>query len=145
MQRGGQTCSFLPDQLLYDCVGAFGNEHIRTPNIDKLAGHGVKFTNNFLQPSVCSQSRCSIFTSKYPRVTGKRGLNSLLQPYEDNIVKSMKEDGYHIGILGPRGDLFGDGAAELSVDEDGFIVEPEGYYLGSPKKKTVKLEQVQDL
>lgn len=136
---------FMPDQLRYDCIGTFGNSQIRTPNIDKLAGQGVKFTNSFLQHSVCSQSRCSIFTSKYPHVTGKRGLNSLLQPHEDNILKSLKKDGYHVAVLGPRGDLFAENATEASVDEYGFIVEPEVSYIGGTKKKTVKLEQVRDL
>lgn len=139
---------FMPDQLRYDCIGTFGNTQIKTPNIDELASVGTKFTNNFLQHSVCSQSRCSIFTSKYPHVTGKRGLNSLLQPYEDNILKSLKNDGYHIAVLGPRGDLFADGATEVSVDEYGFIVEPESPFLGGQKKtvhKTVSMENLPEI
>lgn len=136
---------FMPDQLRYDCIGTFGNNHIKTPNIDSLAASGTKFTNCFLQHSVCSQSRCSIFTSKYPHVTGKRGLNSLLQPHEDNFLKSLKEDGYHVAVLGPRGDLFASGATELSVDEYGFIIEPETSFLGKIEKQPVDLKRVFDL
>lgn len=135
---------FMPDQLRYDCIGAFGNQHINTPNIDHLAASGTKFTNNFLQHSVCSQSRCSIFTSKYPHVTGKRGLNSLLQPFEDNLFKSLKEDGYQVAILGPRGDLFAKGAIERSVDEYGFIVEPKVQFNASKDERT-ELKKVFDL
>lgn len=135
---------FMPDQLRYDCIGAFGNNCIKTPNIDQLAASGTKFTNNFLQHSVCSQSRCSIFTSKYPHVTGKRGLNSLLQPFEDNLFKTLKENGYHVAILGPRGDLFAEGATEISVDEYGFIVEPEVQFTAG-KEEPTELKKVFDL
>lgn len=115
---------FMPDQLRYDTVGTFGNDIVKTPNIDRLAGKGAKFTNCFLQHSVCSQSRCSIFTSKYSHVDGHRGLNSLVQSYEPNFFRTLKDNGYHVAFLAPRGDLFAEGVAELSVDEYGFIVEP---------------------
>lgn len=134
---------FMPDQLRYDCLGAFGNKVIKTPNIDSLALNGTKFTNCFLQHSVCSQSRCSIFSSRYPHSTGKRGLNSLLQPYDDNLFKSLKNNGYHVCILGPRGDLFAEDATELSVDEYGFIVEPESSFFGGKLKKDQKPKSIE--
>lgn len=116
---------FMPDQLRYDCLGCFGNTSINTPNIDKLASNGTKFTECYLQNSVCSQSRCSIFTSTYNHVRGHRGLNSLLQPWEPNVFKVLKDNGYHVAVLAPRGDLFAEGAGELSVDEYGFLEPPE--------------------
>lgn len=135
---------FMPDQLRYDSVGAFGNNIVKTPNIDKLAQKGTKFTNCFLQHSVCSQSRCSIFTSKYSHVDGHRGLNSLLQPHHPNFFRHLKESGYHIAFLGPRGDLFSEGVAEISVDEYGFIVQPEVIF-GKNLKKSKTVESLKDL
>lgn len=82
---------FMPDQLRYDSLGCFGNDLIRTPNIDALARRGTKFTNCFLQASVCSQSRCSMFTGTYPHVHGHRSLEHLIKPWEPNMFRSLKE------------------------------------------------------
>lgn len=116
---------FMPDQLRYDSLGCSGNEVIKTPHIDAFAKQGTKFSNCYEQHTVCSQSRCSMFTSKYPHVTGHRTLESLIQPWEDNFFKTMKDNGYHIAMLAPRGDLFAPEVTELSVDEYGFLTAPE--------------------
>ncbi|KAH8821296.1 arylsulfatase A [Xylogone sp. PMI_703] len=112
---------FMPDQLRYDSLGCFGNELVKTPHIDALASRGTKFTNCFLQASVCSQSRCSMFTGTYPHVTGHRSLEYLIKPWEPNLFRSLKEDGYHVAFLAPRGDTFAPGVTELSVNEYGFL------------------------
>lgn len=130
---------FMPDQLRFDAVGIFGNEVstrsleppseqtltawqlIQTPNIDAFAREGVRFTNAFAQASVCSQSRCSMFTGQYPHVSGHRTLNNLLKPYEQNVFRALKDGGYHVAYLAPRGDLFAENATELSVSEYGYL------------------------
>ncbi|CUM67379.1 uncharacterized protein PRCAT00005073001 [Priceomyces carsonii] len=120
---------FMPDQLRYDAIGTFGNNAIHTPNIDSLARNGTKFTNCYLQHSVCSQSRASIVTSKYPHSTGHRGLKTYLKPWEDNFFKTLKQNGYYVSSVGSRGDIFSKGATELSSDEYGFFKNPEFGYL----------------
>ncbi|KAF2188590.1 sulfatase [Zopfia rhizophila CBS 207.26] len=113
---------FMPDQLRYDSVGFTGNKIVKTPNLDRFASMGTRFTNMFSQASVCSQSRCSIFTGQYPHVSGHRSLNNLLKPGEPNLFHSLKDfGGYHIAYLGPRGDLFAVNATEESVNEYGFL------------------------
>jgi arylsulfatase A-like enzyme len=116
---------FMPDQLRYDSLGCSGNAFIRTPNIDNFANLATRFTNCFVQHSVCSQSRCSMFTSKYPHVTGHRSLESLIQPWEANFFRTMKENGYHVAVLAPRGDLFAPEVSELCLDEYGFVQTPD--------------------
>ncbi|KAL1644722.1 hypothetical protein SLS58_004183 [Diplodia intermedia] len=111
----------MPDQLRYDSVGIFGNDLVNTPNIDAFAREGTRFTNTYTQASVCSQSRCSIFTGQYPHVSGHRTLENLLKPWEPNIFRSMKEAGYHVAYLSPRGDFYAANATELSVNEYGFL------------------------
>lgn len=59
---------FMPDQLRYDAVGAFGSKVAKTPNLDAFALESTRFTNVFVQASTCSQSRCSMFTGQYPHV-----------------------------------------------------------------------------
>ncbi|WP_433171942.1 sulfatase-like hydrolase/transferase [Actinoallomurus sp. CA-150999] len=117
---------FVPDQLRADAVGAFGNPHVRTPNIDRLAARGARCTNAFVQHPVCSPSRASFLTGWYPHVSGHRTLTNLLRADEPNFLKSFRDNGYHVTWVGERGDTFAPGGTEASVDEYGFSVEPTG-------------------
>ena len=117
----------MPDQLRYDSLGCTTspNSSIKTPHIDDFARRGTLFTNCFTQASVCSQSRCSIFTGLYPHVSGHRSLENLIKPWEPNLLRSLKENGYHVACLAPRGDTFAPTVTELSVTEYGFLETPE--------------------
>ncbi|KAF2146931.1 uncharacterized protein K452DRAFT_242151 [Aplosporella prunicola CBS 121167] len=123
---------FMPDQLRYDALGCSGNKIIKTPNIDAFAARGTNFSNCFTQASVCSQSRCSMFTGQYPHVAGHRSIETLIKPWEPNVFRALKESGYHVACLAPRGDLFAPTVTELSFDEHGFLETPE---LGAPNFK----------
>ncbi|RBR26091.1 uncharacterized protein FIESC28_01119 [Fusarium coffeatum] len=118
---------FMPDQLRYDSLGCTTgpDSEIKTPNIDAFAARGSIFTNCFTQASVCSQSRCSMFTGTYPHVSGHRSLDNLIKPWEPNVFRSLKESGYHVACLAPRGDTFAPTVTELSVTEYGFLETPE--------------------
>ncbi|KAK7949358.1 uncharacterized protein PG986_010244 [Apiospora aurea] len=99
----------MPDQLRYDSLGCTSpaGHPVQTPHIDAFARRGTLFTNCFTQASVCSQSRCSMFTGAYPHVAGHRSLHNLIKPWEPNLFRSLKENGYH-----------------LSLDEYGFLETP---------------------
>ncbi|SDH87917.1 Arylsulfatase A [Pseudomonas flavescens] len=110
----------VADQLRADCLPGFASTPVRTPNLDRLAAGGVRFSEAFTQHSVCSPSRVSFITGRYPHVRGHRTLQHLLQPDEANFLQSFKEAGYHVVHAGSRGDTFGAGAAELALHEHGF-------------------------
>lgn len=116
---------FMPDQLRADSVGAFGNPVVQTPNIDALAARGTKFTNAYSQHSVCSPSRASIMTGWYPHVAGHRTLTHLVKPHEPNMLKLLKQAGYHVVWAGRRGDTFAKDVVEASTDFYGFTTKPE--------------------
>ncbi|KAF2088343.1 putative sulfatase [Saccharata proteae CBS 121410] len=116
---------FMPDQLRYDALGCNGNAVVKTPNIDAFAARGTRFTNCFVQASVCSQSRCSMFTGQYPHVAGHRSIENLIKPWEPNVFRSLKENGYHVACLAPRGDTWAPTVTELSVTEYGFLETPD--------------------
>src|SRR6478735_4113886 len=118
---------FMPDQLRYDSLGCTTgpDSEIKTPNIDAFAAKGSLFTNCFTQASVCSQSRCSMFTGTYPHVSGHRSIENLIKPREPNVFRSLKESGYHVACLAPRGDTFAPTVTELSLSEYGFLETPE--------------------
>ena len=60
------------DQQRYDTIAALGNPLIRTPHLDSLVASGVSFTHAYCQSTVCSPSRASFLTGRYPRTTGCR-------------------------------------------------------------------------
>jgi arylsulfatase A-like enzyme len=122
---------FVPDQLRADCVGAFGNPVVRTPNIDAFAARGTRFDNAYVQHPVCSPSRASFLTGWYPHVAGHRTLTHLLRPDEPNFLKTFKRAGYRVVHVGMRGDTFAPGATEVSVDEYGFCEPPAHKGIGS--------------
>jgi len=53
------------DQHRWDCLGAYGNPDVRTPNIDRLAADGVRYDNSFCAYPVCTPSRYSLLTGLY--------------------------------------------------------------------------------
>ena len=60
----------LADDLGYGDLGSYGTRAIRTPNLDRLAAEGVRFTQFYASASVCSPSRAGLLTGRYPVRTG---------------------------------------------------------------------------
>jgi len=60
----------LVDDLGWTDVGCYGNTYYETPNIDKLAAQGMKFTNGYASCAVCSPTRGSVMTGRYPTRIG---------------------------------------------------------------------------
>ena len=98
------------DDLGYADVGCFGSETNRTPRIDQLAKEGRKFTSFYVGSSVCSASRASLMTGRYPQnveVHGvyfpnrsKPGLPNGLDPKYFSIPKLFKTVGYKTLLAG---------------------------------------------
>jgi len=61
---------FLTDQQRKDSIAAYGNPFVQTPNLDRLAGEGVRFDRAYCQNPFCSPARASILTGLYPRTHG---------------------------------------------------------------------------
>src|ERR1044071_3026198 len=95
---------FTDDQG-YGDVGCFGSPNIKTPNIDRMAAEGMKFTSFFVGQAVCSASRAALMTGCYPIRVGilgalGPGANYGLSSKEVTIAKMLKERGYATGIYG---------------------------------------------
>lgn len=99
----------LADDVDAKDYGCYGNEDIRTPNIDALAADGLRCTNAFLTTSQCSPTRISVLTGKYPHATGAEDLHMPL-PEDQRLVPSyLKQRDYFCGHMrkkhyGPNGD-----------------------------------------
>lgn len=88
------------DQQRWDTIAALGNSRIRTPHIDSLVADGVAFTNAFCQSTVCSPSRASFLTGRYPRTTGCRQNGQTLPASEKLISKFFADAGYVCSLSG---------------------------------------------
>jgi arylsulfatase A-like enzyme len=99
----------LADDLGYGDIGAFGQKFIRTPNLDKLAKDGIKFTNFYAGAPVCAPSRASLMTGKHQGHAVIRGNNNdkgervPLRPADTTIAEVLKAAGYRTGIVGKWG------------------------------------------
>ncbi|NGP45298.1 sulfatase-like hydrolase/transferase [Bacillaceae bacterium SIJ1] len=97
---------FYCDDLGYGDLGCYGSEHVKTPNIDRLASEGVRFTNWYSNSPVCSPSRASLLTGKYPVrtgveqiLTGKRGKAGLSASHE-TLSSMFHKNGYKTAMFG---------------------------------------------
>src|SRR5688572_22103263 len=100
----------LADDLGYGDIGAFGQTKIRTPNLDRLAAEGMRFTEHYSGNAVCAPSRCVLMTGKHPGHAWIRN-NREVQPEgqpplpaaEVTIAKVLKQRGYTTGAMGKWG------------------------------------------
>lgn len=88
------------DQQRFDTLGCYGNSWVRTPNIDKLAQNGVLFEQAYCQSTVCTPSRASFLTGRYPRTTGIRGNGQSIADHEVLVTKLLHDAGYTCGLSG---------------------------------------------
>ncbi len=65
-ERPPNIIYFLADDLGYAELGSYGQEWIKTPNIDRIAEEGIRFTQHYSGNAVCAPSRCNLMTGKHP-------------------------------------------------------------------------------
>jgi arylsulfatase A len=107
----------LADDLGWTDLGCYGNKFNETPNIDKLANSGIRFTNAYAACPVCSPTRASIMTGKYPArlqltnfIKGERkdekspvlpaNWKPCLEGNETTLPELLKTKGYTTGMVG---------------------------------------------
>ena len=89
------------DQQRYDTIGALGNPHIHTPNIDRLVGEGLAFTHAYCQNPICTPSRASFLTGMYPSsVHACMNGNDRWADAAPLVTKLLADAGYDCGLAG---------------------------------------------
>ena len=93
------------DDLGYGDVGAYGSIELKTPNIDKLAAGGIRFTDGYASSATCSPSRYALLTGTYPWRNERAKILSgtaplLIDTAQPTIPKMLRGRGYNTGIVG---------------------------------------------
>jgi choline-sulfatase len=88
------------DQQRFDTLGCYGNDVVDTPTLDALASSGACFERAYCQNPVCSPSRGSMLTGRYPRTTGLRQNGQPVPDSEVFLPRLLAEAGYRTGLAG---------------------------------------------
>ena len=109
-ERPMNVVYILADDLGYGDVGCYGQQIIKTPNIDRMAKEGMLFTQHYAGCTVSAPSRCSLMTGLHTGHTQVRGNREITpegqQPMREDtytLGKLMKSAGYTTGIFGKWG------------------------------------------
>jgi arylsulfatase A-like enzyme len=109
----------LADDLGYGDLGCYGQTKIKTPNLDRLAAEGIRFTDFYAGSTVCAPSRCSLMTGFHTGHAWIRGNGKqALRPGDQTVAEALKTSGYHTGLLGKWG-LGNEGSSGMP-QEKGF-------------------------
>lgn len=98
----------LADDLGWGDLGVYGSPHIRTPNLDRLAASGVRFTQGYSAGAVCSPTRIALYTGRHPgRIPG--GLQEPIgapspahgiPPEHPTLASLLRAEGYRTSMVG---------------------------------------------
>lgn len=96
----------LADDLGYGDLGCYGQKQFATPNIDRLAAEGIRFTQAYAGSTVCSPSRCALMTGKHTghcSYRGNMGGEPGIPDSDITIAEVLRGAGYATGIFGKWG------------------------------------------
>jgi arylsulfatase A-like enzyme len=94
----------VADDLGYGDLSCYGQTMFETPNLDKLAAEGVRFTQFYCGSPVCAPSRCSLMTGLHSGNAYIRGNGTqALRPEDLTVAELLKQSGYHTGLIGKWG------------------------------------------
>jgi arylsulfatase A-like enzyme len=96
----------LADDLGYGDLGCYGQQRIKTPNLDRLAAEGIRFTQAYSGATVCAPSRCCLMTGKHgghATVRGNKRPEVGLRPDEATLPALLKKAGYRTALSGKWG------------------------------------------
>ncbi len=121
---------FCTDQQRFDTIGALGNPHVSTPNIDRLVAEGTAFTTAYCQAPICTPSRSSFLTGVYPSTAGaNRNGNDAFSGRFPLVTRLFADAGYRCANVGKLHLASPYGRPEPRAD-DGYA---EFYYSHAPR------------
>jgi arylsulfatase A-like enzyme len=151
------------DQLRFDYLGCAGHPHLETPNFDRVAAKGVRFTRAYVQSPICGSSRMCFYTGRYAQSHGSEWNGFPLRVGERTLGDHLRDAGMDCWLIGKThmradvegmqrlgvdpGSIIGVRTAECGFDvwvrDDGMVPEgPDGSYDGrvSPYNEWLKAQ-----
>jgi arylsulfatase len=114
------------DQQRYDTIHALNNPVIRTPNLDRLCAEGVAFTRAYSQSPICTPSRVSFLTGRYPSTVHVNRNGDAWFPTDKEpglVTRTLRDVEYDCGLSGKLHLTAADGRVEqLPPDRYGYRV-----------------------
>ena len=137
---------FIPVDDLRPELGCYGNEFIKTPNIDILAERGVTFTRTYCQQAVCNPSRASLLTGLRPDAIQVWDLHTLFRNNFPDLVtlpQFFKQNGYTtIGLGKTFHNIFPDTISWTEKPHvDGFPFDPDAVYVNEENLKIQEIKK----
>lgn len=109
----------LADDLGYGDLGCYGQERIRTPELDRMADEGVRFVSAYAGSTVCAPSRCALMTGLHTGHCRVRGnVRVPLRDADPTVAKTLRDAGYRTALIGKWG--LGDAGTTGSPERQGF-------------------------
>ena len=103
---GPNVIFILADDLGYGDLGCYGQQRIQTPNLDRMAAEGIRFTQAYSGSTVCAPSRCCLMTGKHTghaTVRGNRKPELGMRDGEATLPGIFKQAGYRTALFGKWG------------------------------------------
>src|SRR5437762_3926544 len=89
----------MADDHASHALSCYGSKINTTPNLDRIAAGGMRFTNAFVTNSICTPSRATLMTGKYSHLNGVPVFNRF-DGSQPTVAKYLQAAGYHTGIIG---------------------------------------------
>ena len=110
------------DQLRFDYLGCAGHPHLETPNFDRVARMGVRFTNAYCQSPICGASRMSFYTGRYVSSHGAQFNGYPLRVGEQTLGDHLRKVGMGCWLIGKTHmKVDAEGMARLGLERDSVI------------------------
>lgn len=118
----------VTDDHRWDAVGCAGNAIVQTPNLDRLAAEGVRFSHCFTTPAICMASRAGILTAQHASRHGIDRFDQVLSPaqWRETFPALLRAAGYRTGFVGKWG--LGDPLPVTEYDVWGGFSGQGSYY-----------------
>ena len=108
-----QVIFLMTDTTRKDMVGCYGNEKMKTPNLDRLAAEGIRYENAYTCQPVCGPARSAIFTGTFPHTNGMVTNSIAMGDNVKTLGQRLSDNGIACGYIGKwhldGGDYFGNG------------------------------------
>lgn len=107
----------MADEHRYDALGCAGNSAVFSPNLDRLAAEGVRFSHTYCQGPLCQPSRASIMTGQYVHQHGQSWNRIGMKPEWPTMMKALQKAGYTTAKVG-KCHFAGGGSGSLTGSKD---------------------------